>query len=104
MGKKLEYTPNSQIKSALRQLWLRSRERSTAIKRDKYTCRKCGKKQSKAKGKEVFVQVHHKNNGIENWNEIYAVIRKNLLCDPADLITYCNECHDNEDDNGKEKE
>lgn len=103
MGKKLEYTPNSQIKSALRQLWLRSRERSTAIKRDKYTCRKCNVKQSKAKGKEVFVQVHHKK-GICNWEEIYAVIRKNLLCHPDDLITHCEKCHDEEDNNGKEKE
>jgi len=95
---KLEYTPNSTIKAALRQLWLRSRERANAIKRDKYTCQKCGTKQSKAKGKEVFVQVHHTKNQIDNWDKIYKVIREELLCSPDDLITYCNHCHDEKHD------
>ena len=44
MGKRLEYTPNSKIRQALRQLWLRSRERASALKRDKYTCQICGDK------------------------------------------------------------
>ena len=69
MPKKLPYTPNTRIKSALHQLFLRSRERGTAIKRDKYTCQKCGVKQSKAKGKEVKVEVHHKE-GVLNWAEM----------------------------------
>jgi len=53
MAKKLPYTPNSRIKSALRQLWLRSRERAKRLKEDKYTCQKCGKKQSRA-----FSRIH----------------------------------------------
>jgi 5-methylcytosine-specific restriction endonuclease McrA len=92
MGKKLNYTPNNKIKAALRQLWLRSRERAETIKRDKYTCVNCGRKQSKAKGKEFKVEVHHKK-GILNWEEIYLVIRKNLLCNPEDQETLCKECH-----------
>ena len=100
MGKKLPYTPNSQIKSALRQLWLRSRERAATLKRDQYTCISCGKKQSRAKGKEVFVEVHHKY-GVLNWNEIYNSIRKNLLCDPSNMETLCKDCHAADDNSGQ---
>ena len=95
MSKRLEYTPNNIIKSALRRLWLRSRERAVAIKRDKYTCQKCDRKQSSAKGKEFKVEVHHKK-GVCNWNEIYDCIRKNLLCSPDDMETLCKECHKDE--------
>jgi 5-methylcytosine-specific restriction endonuclease McrA len=91
--KKLAHTPNSQIKSALRKLWLRSRERAAAIKRDKYTCQKCGAKQSRAKGKEVYVEVHHKSGRITNWDEIYKAVRKHLLCDKENLETLCACCH-----------
>jgi len=89
-----ERTTKSQITIALRRLWLRSRERASALKRDKYTCQNCGVKQSKAKGKEQKVQVHHKN-GITNWNEIINCIRKNLLCNPENLETLCPNCHKN---------
>ena len=99
MGKKLPYTPNSRIKSALRQLWLRSRERAAAIKRDEYRCQRCGGKQSKAKGREFKVEVHHKE-GVENWQELYNSIRKNLLVDPEHLETLCKECHKNIDEKG----
>ena len=93
MGRKLPYTPNNKIKSALRQLWLRSRERAAAIKRDNYSCCRCGVKQSRKKGFEQKVEVHHKNSGIENWEEIYKVIRKHLLVNEAELETLCPECH-----------
>jgi 5-methylcytosine-specific restriction endonuclease McrA len=92
LGKRLEYTPNSAIKAALRALWLRSRERAAAIKRDEYTCSRCGAKQSKAKGREVLVEVHHKE-GVMNWNEIYRVIRQYLLCGPENMETLCKDCH-----------
>ena len=95
MGKKLPYTPNSRIKSALRQLWLRSRERAAAIKRDEYTCQRCGGKQSKAKGKEFKVEVHHLD-GVENWAEIYRVIRQYLVVNEKDLETLCPDCHKKE--------
>ena len=95
MGKKLPWTPNSRIKAALRQLWLRSRERAAAIKRDNYTCQKCGIKQSRAKGKEVYVEVHHKQ-GVLNWDKIYSAIREHLLIEPGGLETLCKKCHEEE--------
>jgi len=97
MGKKLEYTPKSKIRSALRKLFLRSRERAKALKRDKYTCKKCNRKQSKAKGKEFKVECHHKE-GILNWDEIFNVIYKYLLCNPEYLETLCEECHSKQND------
>ena len=96
MGKKLAYTPRSRIKGAVRQLWLRSRERLAALKRDGYTCQCCGRKQSKAKGREFKVEVHHKE-GILNWDALYKAVYKYLLCDPKHLITLCRECHDKEE-------
>jgi len=95
MGKRLPYTPNSKIKSALRMLFLRSRERGAAIKRDKYTCQKCGAKQSRDAGKEVFVEVHHKE-GVLNWLALYGAVRKYLLCEPSRMETLCEKCHEKE--------
>ena len=92
MGRKLPYTPNSKIRSALRQLWLRSRERLAALKRDEYTCVSCGKKQSRAKGKEAKVQVHHRDGGID-WDKLIQLIRERLLVPPELLETLCEDCH-----------
>lgn len=91
MGKRLPHTPNSKIKASLRQLSLRSRERAGALKKANYCCDKCGVKQSKAKGKEVSVTVHHKR-GID-WHEIYEYIRQKLL-NQDDMQVLCNDCHD----------
>ena len=93
MGKRLPYTPNSQIRSALRKLFLRSRERSAAIKRDGYTCQKCGAKQSKRKGFEVSVECHHLD-GVVNWDALFEAVRKYLLCDPGKMQTLCKKCHE----------
>jgi 5-methylcytosine-specific restriction endonuclease McrA len=89
--KNLERSPRSRITAAIRQLWLRSRERAAAIKRDNYSCTKCGRKQSKAKGKEQKVEVHH-IDGIK-WDEIVEYIRANVLVEPKKLETLCPECH-----------
>lgn len=86
-------TPQSKIRSALRALFLRSRERAAAMKASGYKCKQCGKKQSKAKGKEVKVEVHH-GNGIDNWKIIIDAVYEYLLCDPRFLIPLCEECHD----------
>lgn len=91
MSKKSLTTPRSQVKSAIRQLWLRSRERNNAIKRDNYTCQRCGKKQSTAKGREQRVEVHHLN-GIR-WDKVIDYIYRHVLVDPKDLETLCPECH-----------
>jgi 5-methylcytosine-specific restriction endonuclease McrA len=84
-------TPRSQVRSALRQLWLRSRERAAAIKRDKYTCQECGVKQSKAKGKEVKVEIDHLD-GIE-WEQMLDYVYRHLLVSPDKLETVCKGCH-----------
>ena len=94
MGKRLPYTPSSQIRTALRRLWLRSRERSATLRREGYCCQECGRKQSKAKGREVAVEVHHVA-GVTNWDEIIATIRLYLLSDHEDLQVLCTDCHDN---------
>jgi predicted HNH restriction endonuclease len=92
---KLPITPRSQIKGMLRQIWLRSRERAEALKRAGYTCNNCGAKQSKAKGKEQKVEVHHKE-GVCNWDEIIELIYDQLLCDPSKLEVLCPICHKEE--------
>jgi hypothetical protein len=91
MGKKLPSTPRSRVTAALRQVWLRSRERASAIKRENGCCEVCGKKQSTAKGREVKLEIHH-NNGVQ-WQEILNKVYKELLCDPKHLTVLCKDCH-----------
>lgn len=86
-------TTPGKIRSHLRQLWLRSKERSATLKRSGYCCEKCGVKQSKKKGFEQKVEVHHLE-GILNWNEIIDLILDQLLCDISKLKVLCPECHD----------
>ena len=88
-------TPRSRVKGMLRQIFLRSNERAEALKRDKYTCQKCGVKASQAKGKEQKVHVHH-IRGIQVWEQIIDAIYEQVLCNPISLITLCPECHKNE--------
>ena len=94
MGKKLPNTPRSRVRAALRQLWLRSRERASALKRDKYCCQKCGIKQSRAKGKEVYVEVHHKE--LIDWEALIDLVYERLLVNPEKLTTFCPDCHKKE--------
>ena len=84
-------TPRSQVRSALRRLWLRSRERAATLKRDEYRCQDCGVKQSRAKGKEVYVEVDHLN-GI-SWNKMIDHIYRHLLISPKKLETVCKKDH-----------
>lgn len=95
MAKKLPTTPRSRIRQAVRgQVWLRSRERAAALKRENYCCERCGAKQSKAKGREVKVEVHHKN-GVD-WDGLIDLIQERLLPDPSELEVLCKSCHDKE--------
>jgi len=91
MSNRLPYTPNGKIRQAIRQVWLRSRERAARLKMDKYTCQVCGKKQSKAKGREVAVHVHHLTP--IDWDGLAADIRARVLHDPSKLQTLCEACH-----------
>jgi len=84
-------TPRSQVRSALRRLWLRSRERQAALKRDKYSCQECGVKQSRAKGRHVHVEVDHLD-GIE-WENILDYVFRHLLVSPEHLETVCKAHH-----------
>lgn len=88
MGRKQLNTPRSRVKHYLRLLWLRSRERAKALKDAKYTC-KCGKKQSRAKGKEVYVEVHHLTE--IDWEGLIDLVFERLLNPPKEVL--CKECH-----------
>jgi len=88
----MEETKRVHIVRGLRQIWMRSKERSEALKQAKYTCAKCGVKKSQAKGKEQKVEVHHKL-GVGNWDRIIQVIREELLCPPEHLEVLCPDCH-----------
>lgn len=89
--RRLPVTPNSQIRAALRQLWLRSRERGQAVKDQKNTCCECGRKGSVAKGKEVRINVHHVA-GVD-WSGLLDLIRERLLQTPDKYVCMCEECH-----------
>lgn len=101
MGKKLTTTPRGKVRSAHRQLWLRSRERAAALKRDNYTCTCCNRKQSRAKGREFSVEVHHAGGKEIPWEDGINWVFEHILVDPALLVTMCPECHDKE--HGKDK-
>lgn len=75
-------------------MFLRSKERNACLQRDNYTCQVCHRKQTKKKGQELKVQVHHKE-GIDVWNNIINLIQEQLLCDPDKLQTLCEDCHSN---------
>ena len=84
-------TPNSQIRSALRRLWLRSRERAAALRRDGYRCVDCGVKQSMAKGKRQKVEVDHLDGC--DIAKITEYVRRHMLHEPSRLETVCPEDH-----------
>jgi len=85
-------TPRSQIKSALRQMFMKSREHKVAIKRADATCEMCGRKRSVAKGREVKINVHHLTP--VDWNPLIDEIHRTLLCDVDRLQILCKECHE----------
>jgi 5-methylcytosine-specific restriction endonuclease McrA len=87
-----EPTKKTHIVRGLRLIWLRSKERSHALKRDKYTCQICHRKQTQKKGQEFKVQVHHKE-GVGNWDKVIETIREEILCNPDKLQTLCKDCH-----------
>ena len=92
MGRRLPNTPRSKVRNALRQLFLRSRERAACLKHSEYKCAVCGVKQSKAKGREVAVEVHHKDQ--IDWDELLNIVYDRLLCEPERMEVLCLECHD----------
>ena len=91
--KKRTETPRGLIVTTLRKLFMWSPERNAALARDDKTCQVCGKRESKAKGKECSIQVHHIQEGDINWDRIERVIRAELLCPAEMLICLCKEHH-----------
>ena len=91
MGKRLKGTPRSRVRAALRQLWLRSRERAAALKAADRRCAECGVKASVAKGREVAVEVHHLD-GVD-WEELIDLVYERLLVSPGKLQVLCKRCH-----------
>ena len=93
MSRRLPNTPRSRIKSAIRQLWLRSRERAKVLKDAKYCCADCGRKQTRAgkdKTKWVTMEVHHVG-GIDVWNQVIDLIVKSIL--EPEQVALCKCCH-----------
>jgi len=97
--KKKPQTPRSRVKSALRQLWLRSRERAAAIKAESNTCEECNRKGSVAKGREVKIEVHHLD-GID-WDFLVDEVFKVLLVNPDRLQVLCKKCHKEKTDHDR---
>ena len=97
MGKKLPTTPRSRVRAALRQVWLRSRERAAALKREGNCCERCGGKQSVAKGRELKLEVHHRE-GID-WDGVIDLVIERILVDPSHLEVLCKDCHKGEHEN-----
>jgi 5-methylcytosine-specific restriction endonuclease McrA len=92
MPKRKPTTPRSRVKNALRQVFLRSRERAAALKREGHTCQECHRKASVAKGKEFKVQVHH-IYGILDWEKLVDLVFEMLLVPPEMLKVLCKDCH-----------
>jgi 5-methylcytosine-specific restriction endonuclease McrA len=63
------------------------------MKRDRYTCQECKRKQSKAQGREFAVEVHHKVSMEGRWESVINSIYEHLLCNPDELEVLCPECH-----------
>lgn len=93
-------TPRSRVKEALRRLSLRSRERNYALKQAHYTCIRCGKKRSTAKGREVKVEAHHRD-GID-WDGVIDIIIERIFQTHDKYDVLCERCHDELHANEKE--
>lgn len=85
-------TSDSVIKSAVRTLWLRSKERRAAIRDQGNRCRRCNAKESSRKGAEVAIEVHHLKGEID-WPKVIKFIREEVLVDPSELELLCGTCH-----------
>jgi len=89
--RKAKATTPGVFRSALRRLWLRSPERAEALKRTGYCCERCGVKQSKAKGHEVKIEVHHPK-GV-NLDKAWEESQKEMFVPADELEPLCVSCH-----------
>ena len=81
-------TKKAVIVALLRRLFFWSRERASALKRDKHSCQVCGaRKKYGAK-----IACHHISGRID-FDKIIGVIRDELLVPPEKMIVLCKDCH-----------
>lgn len=99
-SRKKPNTPRSRVTAALRQLWLRSRERAKVIKDGDRRCSDCGIKASMAKGREVKLEVHH--DPLIDWSGIVDLIFDRILNVPQ--VPLCKPCHKERHDQMNYKE
>ena len=94
-------TPDAPLRSWLRRIWMKCNEKAYANKREGYCCERCNVKQSRAKGREVYIEVHHKNKeGNIQWDDIIDLIYERVLVHPDNLEILCKACH-HEEHHGK---
>ncbi len=98
MSRKLESTPRSRVKNALRMLWLRSKERAACVKAQHNTCQACGVKGSQARGREVKISVHHLDGC--NWDGVVDSVFRAVLHHPSRLQCLCEKCHNTKHQEG----
>ena len=98
MSRRIPQTPNSQIRSGFRSIWLRSRERAHALRAAHHCCERCGVK-GRAKdtrnGPKQKLEVHHRD-GIVDWDALVSLFRRRILPNPDRLEVLCPECHKKE--------
>ena len=81
----------SQVRSALKRMWMVSPERRAALKASGYCCEDCGVKASKAKGREQVIEVHHKDGA--NLEKVIDAVFEYLLHEHTRLSSRCPDCH-----------
>ncbi len=89
MAHKKPNTPRGRIRSALRPIILRSRERAKVMKDAGYKCSERGAKQSKAKGRVVKLVGHH-----DPKVDLEPIINMIVELLKAPQKPMCTECHD----------
>jgi hypothetical protein len=93
-------TSHAMIKAALRRyVWLRSPERTAALRSTHNHCADCDAKFTRRKGFEVLPNVHHlqavekrTHNGI-SYNDAIDAIKHILTPDVVELAALCKGCH-----------
>ena len=88
--KDMTTSTRSSVRAGMRRMWLRSRERGTAMKLAKRACSCCGAKQIVATP-DVRLEVHH-TKGID-WEDMIDMFFERVLQRPEDYTVLCKVCH-----------
>lgn len=96
-SRKLATTPRGKVRAMLSQIFLRSRERTAALKAAGNRCSACDTKfrhKATRNGPECKAQVHHLDGG--GIDVVTDLIFTRLLCAPDRLQPLCAPCHEAE--------